>query len=377
MGGYINNTEKKRQTLNRVFRCLYDSDTPLSKQELSLQLSLSLPTVYQNVNELLDMGLIEFTGAQASRGGRPAMQMHVVAGARYAVGIFITVHRLYFALTNLMGQSLAFKDVFHTHTILSEEFNGFLVRELEGFLDEYSVERAKLLGVGVCLSGIIDPDSGNIFYAPTLGLRDVPLQPLLDAIPYSAHVENDANCGGFAEWFIEGGGSSIAFVSLTGGVGGAVFVNGDKYLGANQRSGEFGHMCVEKGGLTCACGKRGCLEAYCSSSRLSNELGISLDEFFRRLSEGDESFSRLWDDYMEHLAIGIHNIRMALDCRVVLGGLMTEFIGPYLPRIKELVAELDPFSNNADYLSLGHFSGKGPLLGSALYFVKNFLENSI
>lgn len=376
MDSYTNNAERKRQTLNRVFRCLYDSDTPLSKQELSSRLSLSLPTVYQNVNELLDMGLIEYTGAQASRGGRPAMQMHVVAGARYAVGIFITVHRAYFALTNLKCQSLAFKDIFHTHSLFSSEFNAFLVEELESFLDENAVDRAKLLGVGICLSGIIDPDGSSIFYAPPLGLRDVSLKPLLDAIPYPAHVENDANCGGFAEWFIEGG-SSIAFVSLTGGVGGAVFVNGDKYLGTNQRSGEFGHMCVERNGLLCACGKRGCLEAYCSASRLSTDLGISLEEFFRRLSEGDESLSRLWDDYLEHLATGIHNIRMALDCRVVLGGMMTEFLAPYLPRLRQLVAELDPFCDDTDFLSLGHFSGKGPLLGSALYFVKNFLENSI
>lgn len=371
--------DRRRLTRSRVFRCLYDAAEPLAKQDIASRLSLSLPTVYQNINELLKMGLIEYTGPQASRGGRPAMQMRVVAGARYAVGIFIEEKKLSFALTNLMCQPLAYKDIFHGHELFSSRFNSFLTDELEGFLDENGVERKTLLGVGICLSGIIDQDSGNIFYAPTLRLRDVSLLPLLDAIPYPAHVENDANCGGFAEWFIHGGDSCIAFLSLTGGVGGALFVNGDKYLGTNQRSGEFGHMCVERDGLLCSCGKRGCLEAYCSSSRLSAELNLSLEEFFRLLDSGDALAEPIWEDYLEHLAVGIHNIRMALDCRIVLGGTMSEHIAPYMLQLRKYVAQLDPFCGDteADYVSLGHFSGKGPLLGAALFYVRDFLENDI
>lgn len=370
-------TDRKRMTRSRVYRCFYASPSPLSKQDISLQLKLSLPTVYQNINELLELGLIEYSGAQASRGGRPAMQMQMVADARCAVGIYISLNRVYFALTNLRSELLAHSDISHELTLLSDEYNRFLAQELERFLDANGVRRDKLLGVGICLSGIIDPENNSIFYAPPLGLRNVSMQGLIDAIPYPVHPENDASSGGFAEWFIGAEGDNLVFLSLAAGVGGAVFVNGGSYPGSNQRSGEFGHMCIEKGGLRCTCGKRGCLEAYCSSSRISSDLGISLDEFFRRLGEGDERLQALWDDYLEHLAVGIHNIRMAMDCRIVLGGMMAEYLGPYLPRLRHLVAEADPFCNDADYLSLGHFSGKGPLLGSALYFVKNFLESNI
>ena len=369
--------EKRRQTRSRVFRCLYDADAPMAKQELAVQLSLSLPTVYQNINELLGMGLIEYTGPQASRGGRPAMQMQVVAGARYAVGIFISVHKVHFALTNLMCEFLAYKEVQHSFELLSEEYNAFLAGQLESFIAENRVERSKLLGVGICLSGIISDETDTVFYAPTLGLKDISLRPLMDTIPYPVHIDNDANCGGFAEWFIESGSKNIAFLSLSDGVGGALFINGDKYYGSNRRSGEFGHMCVEPGGLPCACGKRGCLEAYCSSSRLMPEPGLSLEEFFARLAAGDEGLGKAWEEYLRYLAIGIHNVRMALDCWVVLGGMMTEFIRPYLPRLRELVAQQDPFCDDADYVSVGHYSGKGALLGAAFYFVRDFLENCI
>lgn len=368
---------RRRQTRSRVFRCLYEAAGPLAKQDLASRLSLSLPTVYQNINELLKMELIEYTGPQASSGGRPAMQMRVVAGARFAVGIFITVHKLHFTLTNLMCESLAYKEVLHSHRLLSDEYNAFLSAQLEYFIDENRVERDKLLGVGICLSGIVSDETDTVFYAPTLGLKDVSLKPLMDAIPYPVHIDNDANCGGFAEWFIESGSKNIAFLSLSDGVGGALFINGDKYYGSNQRSGEFGHMCVEPGGLPCACGKSGCLEAYCSISRLTAEPGLSLEEFFRRHDSGEEKLVRIWDEYLRYLAIGIRNVRMALDCWVVLGGMMSEFIAPYLPRLRELVAQQDPFCDNADYLSLGHYSGKGALMGAALYFVREFLENSI
>ena len=80
---------------------------------------------------------------------------------------------------------------------------------------------------------------------------------------------------------------SMAYLSLENGVGGAVLVNGDLYAGDNRRSGEFGHMCVEPGGLPCKCGKRGCLEAYCSARRISDDINITLKDFFAGVERHD------------------------------------------------------------------------------------------
>lgn len=372
-----NISDRRRQTMSRIYRSLYSSPTPLSKQDLAVNLELSLPTVYQNVNDLLELGLIEYAGAQSSSGGRPPMQLRVVAGARFAVGVLITKRHIHFALTDLKCGLLGLIEREHSFELLSSDYNTFLSSELERFLDENAVDRSKLLGVGICLAGIIVSETNTVFYAPTLGLRNVSMQTLIDTIPYPVHLENDASSGGFAEWFFQHSSQSLAFLSLAEGVGGAVFVNGDRYEGSNERSGEFGHMCVERNGLPCTCGRRGCLEAYCSSTRISHDLGMSIDEFFRRMADGSQKAAALWDDYMIHLAQGIHNIRMALDCSVVLGGQMAEFIAPYLPRLKELVSECDPFSSNANYLRIDHSFGKGAILGAALYYVKEFLEKFI
>ncbi len=62
---------------------------------------------------------------------------------------------------------------------------------------------------------------------------------------------------------------TLAFISVSEGVGGAFVHNGVQYGGMNNRGAEFGHMTVVNGGKQCACGNRGCLEAYISTSVLA------------------------------------------------------------------------------------------------------------
>ena len=151
-------------------------------------------------------------------------------------------------------------------------------------------------------------------------------------------------------------------------------MNGAPWLGENRRGGEFGQMCVEPCGLRCTCGKQGCLEAYCSARRISDDLGITLDEFFAGLERKVPEYVCLWHDVLRHLAIGISNIRMALDCNIVLGGLLTEYLPPYMDTLKSYVEALDSFSADADYVHLSALPGNTVSLGAALHFIDQFLK---
>jgi predicted NBD/HSP70 family sugar kinase len=124
----------------------------------------------------------------------------------------------------------------------------------------------------------------------------------------------------------------------------------------------------------CKCGKCGCLEAYCSTARISDELGISLEDFFEGLEAQNPTYQALWQDVLYHLAIGINNIRMALDCEVVLGGNLTQFLEPHLPELRRLVASFNTFENSADYLKLCRYPKRASMLGVALHFIQEFLE---
>ena len=367
-------TERRRQTRRSVYQYLYNSPFPRSKQEIAKELSLSLPTVYQNVSELTDAGLIEYAGSAQPAGGRPAQQLRIVKRAKYSIGISITGHLLRFVAVDLAADEIACKEVRHIYNVEEKEYESFVAGQLEEFISENALVRENLLGVGITVPGIIPPDSSTVFYAPTLSLRNLSLQGIVDAIPYPVRLENDADSGGFAEWYRDHEHKNIAFLSLSEGVGGAVLVNGDRYTGNNFRSGEFGHMCLERNGRQCACGKRGCLEAYCSSSRLSSDLGISPEEFFASLESGNEEYRAIWEEYKEYLATGIHNIRMALDCDVVLGGIISEYLGPYLPEIRELLSESDPFCDECDYIRLTGNPKGSDILGVALWYIRDFLD---
>ena len=95
----------------------------------------------------------------------------------------------------------------------------------------------------------------------------------------------------------------------------------------------------------------------------------------RKKQEAIDSLKKLIDRYgVRHLAIGIHNIRLALDCDVVLGGFMAKFLEPYLPQLRDQLAQLDPFDAAGAYLHLSRYPKHAALIGAALYFVKQFLD---
>lgn len=367
--------DRKETAGSRIYRCLYESKEFCSRQSLARGLQISLPTVYQNLSRLMEAGLIQESGEQQATGGRKASGLSIVPDARVAVGVSVTEGRLRLVAADLLLRELAYDEIESGSITRFADVGGPLSQLLEEFLDRFSIDRKRLLGVGIALPAVMSPDSRRLTAAPTLHLRDTSLEGLTEAIPYPTYVDNDATCGGYAEWFLHSGQGDMAYLSLEDGVGGAILLGGSPYNGDNRRSAEFGHMCIEPGGLRCSCGRQGCLEAYCSARRIRTAFPGSLPDFFARVERHDSACELLWDNMLRHLAIGINNIRMSLDCNVVLGGCLSEFLGPYLPRLKEYAAGNNPFEQNADYLHLSALRRHTAPLGVALHFIVDFLDH--
>ncbi|MCM1061133.1 MAG: ROK family transcriptional regulator [Eubacterium sp.] len=371
-------TDRRRQTRNKIYSHIFKTKNFCSRQSIASDLGLSLPTVYQNLSELMSAGLVSESGEYQYTGGRKAIGLSIVADARVAVGISVTEHHLRLAATDLKLNELAYQKVSLEPFERFSDLGRLLARILEEFLDSFSIDRERLLGVGIALPAVMSPDSHRITAAPTLQLKDMSLEGLTDFIPYPTYVENDATSGGYAEFFARFGDKNMAYISLENGVGGAILIGKTPYLGDNLRSAEFGHICVEPGGLQCACGKNGCLEAYCSLRRIQETFNVTTEEFFSRLAQGgaeSAEYASLWDNMLHHLAIGICNIRLALDCDVILGGMMSEYLEPYLPRLKKYVSVISPLETNTDYLNLSIFRHHTVSLGVALHFISDFMNN--
>ena len=126
-----------------------------SKQEIASELGLSMPTVLQNVKELVQNGLVIETGKYESTGGRKAAVLSIAEQFRTAVGIDITANHISYVLMDLCGKVIAkkrMKSVFANDSAYYQS----VADNLETFLRDIDADRKKILGVGFSLPGIIN-----------------------------------------------------------------------------------------------------------------------------------------------------------------------------------------------------------------------------
>lgn len=358
-----------------MYRCIYDSPFPVSKQQIASAMGYSLPTVHQNIAELLEAGLIRAGAAQKSTGGRPAIGYVINEKIRYSVGIAVSATHLRILATDIRQNELARKAV-ALREAEGRAIGRQVAEELKLFFEESHIDTGKVLGVGMTFPGVIDREGDRILLSPTLRMKDISLSEVRAPVPYPVFFENDSTSGGTAEWLgldAEERKEDFVYLFLENGVGGAVFIDGRPFPGTDGRSGEFGHMCIMPHGRPCSCGRRGCLEAYVSALRFTRDLGITAEAFFSGLREGNEDYRALWDEILDDLAIGINNLRMAFDCNVILGGFVSCFLEEYLPELRERAAALNPFDEGADYIRLGKYPTKAGMMGVAWHFTEKFI----
>ena len=78
---------------------------------------------------------------------------------------------------------------------------------------------------------------------------------------------------------------------------------------------------------------------------------------------------------LRHLGVAVSSIRMTLDCDIVLGGFLSEYLAPYLPVLRRYVSAGDPFVDSADYVQFSKLRRHITPLGAALHFIREFVEN--
>lgn len=136
-------------------------------------------------------------------------------------------------------------------------------------------------------------------------------------------------------------------------------------------------MTLIPGGRNCYCGKKGCAECYCSATALLEE-NLTLEEFFARKETGDAACLKKWEAYLEHLALLINNLHSVLENTVILGGHVTPyFTEADIARLQNKVSRLSSLLDSPSYILTGECRYDAVSIGSALPFVKEFLQKSI
>ncbi|MFM2206586.1 MAG: Glucokinase [Bacteroidota bacterium] len=171
-----------------------------------------------------------------------------------------------FALVGRDGSILRKSSVPTRSAATPEEYVGLIAGELQKLSDG---NRISGVGVGAPNGNYFN---GTIEFAPNLPWRGVIrlAELFTERLSAPAFVTNDANAAALGEMYF-GSARNIRdfiFVTLGTGLGSGIVVNGDLVYGHDGFAGELGHTILLQHGRPCGCGRRGCLEQYCSATGL-------------------------------------------------------------------------------------------------------------
>jgi len=243
---------------------------PIARATIARRLNLSPATVTAVTRQLLDQGLIRVAKRSQSPRGRPALLLEVVGDAARAFGAKVAADHVVGVCVNLEAE------IVKQYEAPLDAASPGAVAELAAILSSWLEESetpAPTLGLGLGISGLVDPSAGSV-QSPLLGWHDVPLAALLQKrLNVPVFIDNDVNTLAIAERLYGRGRASENFLTVTigRGVGLGIIAGGDIYRGHRGGAGEFGHTTAVDDGPLCACGKRGCVEAIVADPALVAE----------------------------------------------------------------------------------------------------------
>jgi predicted NBD/HSP70 family sugar kinase len=246
---------------------------PVSRVEIARLTALSNQTVFNIIERLWRIGLIQDFGRKTAERGQPAKLFEINPDAAFSIGI-------HFERDHIAAVLVDFKGAIRARTYRA----GYLSTPEEALsqglssIEELQTKngRRRIWGLGIASPSPIR--HGKVIYAPTFpGWEQVDIRDYYrEKTGLRVLIDNDATAAAIGEsWY--GAARALGdffYIYVGAGVGGGIFVDGRPYRGFRGSSGEVGHLTVDRGkkAKACGCGKKGCLEAYLSTTSLCQHL---------------------------------------------------------------------------------------------------------
>jgi predicted NBD/HSP70 family sugar kinase len=255
-------------TASRIFRTIWRNPR-ISRVGIAERLNLDKSTVTNQVNHLIELGIIEEAeeGSSSVRGGRKPIQLCIRKSFGRVIGIEIQVGSYVAVTVDLAGEILAEKrGLIH---VTSENFADTVAGIVNETMAELGLGEGSgpLLGVGVGTGGLVDLKKSLIRYSVPLDITK-PLdfgKAIAGRIPVPCYIENDANCCAWGELafnrdedlkdflfaLVEHRKDQTSIGSYGGiGVGFGIVLGGKVYSGVHGNAGEFrSSFCEGRGNL--------------------------------------------------------------------------------------------------------------------------------
>ena len=205
--------------------------------------------------------------------------------------------------------------------------------------------KKRLLGVGIGVPGQVDYKKGLIYNLTNVkGWRNVRLRDIIKSqLKVPIFIDNDANaaCIGEVKWGAGKGFNDVICITLGSGLGSAVMIDGNIFRGRGYSAAEMGHICIERYGLRCNCGSRGCLETFAGNSYIVKEAVARLEKGEKSMlskltngkyskitpklideasKSGDRFSINVWKRMGENVGIGLSSIVNTFNPEIIVIG---------------------------------------------------------
>ena len=260
---------------------------------------------------------------------------------------------------NILGKK---EKYFDNHNILEIE------KTIEEFISEEVIQMSlvhNIESIGIAVPGTVSEN--KIIKAVNLGIENYDLATRLkEVLSIDVKLKNDAKCAALAEqkYGELSQYDNSVFLCIGTGVGSAVFMNGKLLEPKGLPGFEISHTIIQKNGLLCNCGKRGCFETYASIKRfkekLSKEFNIhSIDgeaiRNFIRNHKDEPRLRYLLNNYIEDLSIGISNIINIFEPEAIcIGGSFAEYEDILYEPLKQALLKGNLLFNKRDDIIIKH-----------------------
>lgn len=365
-------SDVKKNNKQALLRHIYENESS-QQQVLCELLHLSRPTVINLIRECSEEGLIEKSGYYESTGGRKANAIIFIPDSKISIGVELLQDSYEITAIDLYGNTIC-TAWYEIGFVNEDSYFRNICNSITHFINGNKIDHKKILGVGIVLQGLISADGTTVTYGKILNCTGLHISVFTDHLPYPCKFFHDAEAAAQFELWSHPSLKDFIYLNIRSHLSGALIVNRSSLKGTDLKSGVFEHMTLIPNGRPCYCGRRGCMETYCSTQPLIDVTG-HLHIFFEELRKGNRTCQECWNTYLLNLATAINNLRMFIDYPVLIGGTLS----PYLTKedidtLHRYASEKSAFPTEQRFIRQGQNQKALRCEGAAISYVKEYLH---
>ena len=270
------------------------------------------------------------------------------------IGIDIGGSHVGTGLINLNGRIIAKEEQDLDNEVKDENYSKKLldtiIETITKVLEKKKIDIKEISLIGIAVPGTVSDT--HIIKADNLHIKDFDIVSEINKyfnIPIV--LRNDAKCAAIAEK--EYGSlkkyDDALFLTIGTGIGGAVYLGGKLLKPKKYEGFEIGHMVIQKNGLKCNCGRKGCFERYASMKAFKqmiqkefgkeNLTGKEVKELLEN-NKNSEQVDKIINEYISYLSTGIANLINIFEPQTIsIGGSFVHFKDILLERLEKKLNE--------------------------------------